>query len=100
MTIIFNLNNSEFSLPRKRKYLSKIPEDKEALYDELNSGEPYNVQSQVKNETFQSYLAYWKKKITPEVTSDNICEFCQLCEEFGLLKDYISSSQFESLFII
>lgn len=72
--------------------MKKIPDEKSTLFYELISGEPYEVKSQVKNETFEAYIEYWKEGIEPKITYDNIWEFYQLNEEFGLLEDHIFSS--------
>lgn len=97
-SIIFILNDTEYSLPRQRKYLNQIPDDREELYNELYSGKSYNVKSKVKNEIFQTYLNCWKEGTTPEITSENIMEYYLLSDEFGIFKDYITSPQFVPLF--
>lgn len=87
-----------FSIPFNIKYLDKMPEDKKCLKNQLISEEKYVVNTSVPKEIFESYLEYWTNDVIPKITTDNIWEYYQLSQEFGIMRDFISSSQFNELF--
>lgn len=96
--LTFYLNNDEFHLPFSRRNLNKIPEDKEIPYNSLATQHEYTIQSKIKNDTFQSFLNYWNDDELPQITLENIWEYYQLSEEFGILREYLSTDQFSPLF--
>lgn len=92
-TLINNNKNFEISLTRKR--LNMIPYDKNDVYDELNDNKIYQVQNQVSDNTFQSFLDYWGKNEHPQITANNYYEFYLLNNEFGLLNEIINQPQYK-----
>ena len=53
----------------------------------------YEVQSNVIEPVFQSFLDFWVQDIKPEINKDNYFEFCLLNQEFQLktLEDFLNS---------
>lgn len=94
----FNLKGLKFSIPFTRKNLNKISEDKELPYNTLVNNQIYTIESNVRNDIFQSYLNYWNDGEIPQINSDNIWEYYQLSNEFGLLSEILSQPKFEQLF--
>lgn len=66
---------------------------KEEIGSLLLNDEPYYVKSKVNPENFKSFLKYWYDKENPEITSDNIYDYFQLSQEFGIMEDLITNSQ-------
>lgn len=77
-----------------------MPSQYDEFSDLLISNHRYEVQSPVKNETFQQFLDYWQNQTYPEINKNNIWEFYLLSNEFGIMNDYITSPQFENIFDI
>ena len=98
--ISFILNDCEFKFPCTRKILNKIPDKKEYLYSQLFNKHKYTVNSNVRNEIYQSYLDNWQNDTTPTVNSDNILEYYQLNQEFGIFDESFSTPQKEPLLYV
>lgn len=96
-SLVFILDASQISFTITPKNLQKIPESKNDIFSELDH-QQYKVQSNVRKETFESFLLYWADDTEPDITIDNILEYYQLSDEFGIIDDYISQPKFESIF--
>ena len=91
------LKGKTFEFPSDIELLKKI---KSTVSNYLINMRSYEVQSKVRYETFQLFLNYWKNEIDLKIHEDNIWEFTQLNDEFGLLEEYLSSPDIEHLFNI
>lgn len=96
--IKFIMNSSPYTLPLSRAIIQKIPDDKDDVYNQLISNHPYQVQSSVPNEIFQSFLNYWKTGTIPQINSSNILYYNSLNDEFGILENQLSLPEYQSLF--
>lgn len=99
-SIIFYLNKKQFEFPCSKNLLDQIPSENETLWKQLFIDHKYEVQSPVQEETFRIFLNFWQTKTIPKLNSKNIWEFCLLSNEFGIMKDHLSSPQFEDLYNI
>lgn len=91
----FTSNNKEFSIALTRRKLNLIPEEKNAPFDALSNLHRYDVQSQVSNDTLESFLNYWAYDKQLQITSDNFIEFYQLEDEFGILGEIINQPEYK-----
>ena len=94
------MNKKGFKFSCTKDLLEQIPSQNTEFWNQLFEYHSYEVQSPVHNETFQSFLDFWQNKAAIEFNVSNIWEYYLLSNEFGIMKDYISSPQFENLFKI
>lgn len=59
----------------------------------INSHHQYQVESNVSENTFQSFVNYLINDLIPDIEIDNINEYNQLSQEFGLLREIIENKK-------
>lgn len=82
----FILRLEAFEIPSDSPYLKDITPN---IYSILLEKRQYKVQSNVTVEVFQQFIDYLKRVELPDIQNNNISEFDQLSQEFGLMKDLI-----------
>lgn len=72
------LKGKPFYIPFSFKSLTDCPQIFRILFNEKK----YEVQSDVSESVFQSFLDFWVKDVKPDINIDNYYEFCLLNQEF------------------
>ena len=97
ITLKFNGVNHDIPVPFKR-YLNLLGAFPESISTQISNQEYYNVESAIKQETFDSFKKYLMDSLEPEINSDNMHDFYLLSQEFQILTDYLSSKIDEDSF--
>lgn len=76
----------EYEIPSQfRSLVEALPPIQEAIRDKHR----YEVQSDVSEEVFKSYVDNWISRDAPDITDENVEEYAKLSEEFGAMKDVV-----------
>lgn len=84
--IAFILKSRSFHI--QKRFTSFTNVDASTLQTLLKN-KKYRVKSNVKKETFQSFLDHWQKNKVPNITVSNIKEYARLSKEFDRMNDLI-----------
>ena len=80
------LKNKVYEIPMMFKHIVEIPHKiTKALI--FNQSHQYQVESNVNDDIFQSFIDYMINDELPDINISNINDFLQLSQEFGLLED-------------
>ena len=88
--LAFNGVNHDIPVPLKR-YLYLLGKFPESIATQISIQNYYNVESAIKQETFDSFKKYLIDSSEPEINIDNMQDFYLLSQEFNILKDYLST---------
>ena len=97
-SFIFNLNDKEVSIPLSLGELNKLPT---CLQDQLFINGEYYVESMVTEQNLLDVLQYMideSKKLKPSI--ENVCDYKDLCDEFEINSDFISSENLKLSYLI
>lgn len=64
-----------------------------SIYKNLIEKKQYSIKSNVRRDVLQYFLNNWITNEIPNITSDNIYEYHQLCEEFDRMKNLLQISK-------
>lgn len=84
------LKNKVYEIPMMFKHIVEIPHKiTKALI--FNQSHQYQVESNVNDDIFQSFIDYMINDETPDININNINDFTQLSQEFGLLEEELKT---------
>lgn len=80
------LKSKIFRIPSDFRFMSMINED---IYAKLKIEGQYEIKSNAREKVFNRFIEYWINKKIPYISQDNIREYEDLSNEFGIMTEII-----------
>ena len=90
------LQNEEYKIPKKKKIICSVADE---IADQLLENNKYIVRSNVRNETFQSFIKYLENENEiPDIQISNFHEYEALSHEFEMMAELVEAAKESPLF--